>query len=372
MTIASYFSHRIYCEAKYPELIDLLSGYLTSKEYVVDDMGGCQTFKQSKMLRADTSASIIAAPARVFLNEYNGILFKVVHLRRQCRSGEENYSDLPWALRQKFRDCPNYVEINTIFKLYRLQVEIGKDFLSWLNSRGRKAYARSFEGEFLDIIDTAYVDAESKAEEIHRIVSEFLTKQKLDDIALHAYPPEFFTLFPRMHPDTIKVLKTAQIIESALPNLPDCSAVIIEYCKAVEIELADKILKPLRQYWLSSSQCHASVPPVPRNLHRLGKYLFRTPPKPLELGTLAEQIESAIDCLSNPVASSLIEHIKALPFTNSSPMELVRDVLHLTRNFRNPAAHKSLLPRQLIDQCREFVIGTYVKPGLLFRIIEAV
>jgi len=348
----------------------LLGRYLAIKDYVTgDDIDGCQPFVRSDLHISDESAYVIASPARSIQKEYNGILFKVVNLGLLCSNGEQSYRDLPIALHQRFRYCPNYIEIDSYIMLYHLQLEIGHDLESWLKSRGRNAYIREFDGEFIDILETAYDDPYEKSYELEKLINEFLGKNQIRDYKFKTYPKEFSMLLPRMHPHTITVLKTAEIIESTFSSLPDYSPIVIEYCKAIEIELADKVLEPLRSYWLSTRS--SSSQPIPDELKNLKKYLFKASPKPLELGTLAKIIEAALSNNSNPIASSLIDQVNDLSKLNKSPKQLIEDILYLTRNFRNPAAHKSILSRKQLDECKKFVIGLDKKPGMLFRIVKA-
>jgi hypothetical protein len=122
-----YFSHRIYCHARFRELVNLASGYLISNCYYVGDDDGCEYFKASDFTFDDGyKASVIAAPVEIILKEGHGVLFSVVNLRRQCANGIVRYEELPIAIRQRFSTCPNYIEINTWFGYYNAQKDEGK------------------------------------------------------------------------------------------------------------------------------------------------------------------------------------------------------------------------------------------------------
>jgi hypothetical protein len=251
-----------------------------------------------------------------------------------------------------------------------LSTLLGKKLEAWLLDRGCQSYIRYFNGEALDIIETAYSDPVEKAEEIHKLVQEFISQSSISTFKITDLPNELLWLIHNMTPDALAALKTAEIIRLALPDLPDFSAVVIEYCKAVEIELNDKLLKPLRIERIGATSLVSSLPPVPRELKRLKKFTFDPSPKPLELGTLAITIEASLVHKSHPLANSLLKHINELPLP-SSPSRLVDDLSFLTHNFRNPAAHKTILSSQQMENCRDFVIGTSTRPGLLFRILKA-
>ncbi|MBI3159004.1 MAG: hypothetical protein HYZ26_05340 [Chloroflexi bacterium] len=318
----------------------------------------------------ESSAYVNSAFAGVIIEEYRGILFRVENVRRHVARRQMRYEDFPIGVRQRFATCPNFIEIDTNIRLYDLQREIGDNLKNWIASKGRKAYIRAFKDEYLDIIETAYNDPAEKADQIHKLLLEFSPADGLEELNLSQFPQDFMWLLPQMHPDTINALKTAEMINSALPDLPDSSAVVIEYCKAVEIELSEKLLKPARSHWAIVS---AGISPThPKELEKLKKFLSGNSPKPLELGTMGVMLEAASKHVNNPVSNSLLLALKDLPLSDESPLVLVRDIFYLTQNFRNLAAHKSILSKQQAMECRDFVIGTASKHGLLFKILKAV
>lgn len=366
----SYFNHRVYCRADFRGLVDLLSGYLISRHYYVGDDDGCEYFKRSDIYIGDLEASVIAAPVKWLLKEGHGFLFKVVNLRQKSADKIINYKDLPIALRQRFPVCPNYIEIETYKSEYISQKQVGYELEQYLLNKGFQTYIRSFEGEFIDIIETGYTTFAETSEEIHKLVQEFLTKNSAYIFDSTNFPDELLPLIHDMQPDAIAALKTAEMIRNFLPDLPDTSPIVIEYCKAVEIELNNKLLQPLKLHGIGAISSASSLPMIPKELERLKKFTFSKSAKPLELGTLAITINAALKHDSHPLATNLLHNIKALPIPNS-PRKLIDDILFLTQNFRNPAAHKAILSSEQMEKCRDFVIGTSVKPGLLFRILKA-
>ena len=61
--INSYFSHRVYCQADFQGLTNLLSDYLISRHYYVGDDDGCKYFKKSDFYIDGFRASVTALPA---------------------------------------------------------------------------------------------------------------------------------------------------------------------------------------------------------------------------------------------------------------------------------------------------------------------
>jgi hypothetical protein len=380
MSFSPSFSHRIYCDAKFYELVDLLAGFLTSNTWVVDDWdNGYRLFcyddihfrsiERYGQIWPNAVASVVTAPAGIIAEVYGSAVFRVEHMRREWAQGLLKHEELPLGVRQRFEICPNAVWVhNSHIGWYASQKEFGASLRDWLSARGREAYICTFEGEFLDIINTGYKDPAESAEEIHKLVKELFQKRKLPDLDMSSLPADFIWLMPQLHRDSLAALQTAELIRTSLPSLPDCSAVVIEYCKSVEIELEDKVLRPLRDYWLASSRPTGYSSPA--RLKRLGHYIFRGSPKPLELGTVAVTIEAAMACALDPVARSLLNQLRDLPFSNAPSQNLVKDLLHLTRMYRNPAAHKAILSSEHLQECRDFVIGTETAPGLLARIVR--
>jgi hypothetical protein len=378
MTVRAYYHHRVYCDAEFDVLVSLLADYLYAHTYVVDSMSwdhDYETFASPHIrINADrTRATVLASPARSIAEDSGMILFAVENMREACDGGYLSYECLPLAIRQRFEICPNYISIETHRKWYLAQKEIGQKLASWIANQGRETYIRSFEGEFIEIVETAYTEEAEVAEEIHRLVGEFFQRHQLPDlVSLSSFPDYFIWLLPQMHPDTVAALASAELIRSTIPSLPDCSAVVIEYCKAVEIELNEKILRPLRAHWSrrSISDDYRS----PGELRRLHDYLFGASPRPLELGTLAVTLDATGHPRhdGNPVAVSLRTHLQELPFHDEIIPALPRDLLRLSRDFRNPAAHKARLSPEQLEDCRDFVVGTDSQPGLLTRILKAV
>ncbi len=368
--LSSYFSHRVYCQADFPRLTRLLGEYLSSKRYFVGDDDGCDYFKLSDLRAYDYQASVIAAPVKWLLKEGHGLLFKSVNLRRQCIEKGLSYKDFPIALRQRFSTHPNYIEIDSFRSQYDVQKSEGKELENWLSGYGFKAYIRSFNGEFIDVIETGYADADERAEEVHKLVQEFLEQKSIPTFDLSGFSDDMLWLVHNLHPDTLRVLVTAEQIRKALPDLPDCSAIVIEYCKAVEIELNHRLLVPLRSHLNGAGSSNSACLSIPNELGRLKQYVYGASAKQIELGALANTIEAALRYDSHPLAAGLMQNIRALPLMGS-PKKLIDSVLNLTQNYRNPAAHKAILSSMQMERCRELVLGATTDIGLLFRIVQS-
>jgi hypothetical protein len=106
-------------------------------------------------------------------------------------------------------------------------------------------------------------------------------------------------------------------------------------------------------------------------LRKLKSFVLSTQPKSIELGTLAMIINEALE--PNNTADFrgklLIRQIELLPFRRKAE-KLANDILFLTRNYRNKAAHKAILSYQDMVECRNFILGNNNNDGLLTKIVK--
>ena len=376
--VKHYYSHRVYTNASFRNLLSLLSHFLVDNSYVVtsyDDDRDYKTLKYPPQIvpingeRKTNSlphASIIASPARSIAEDSGEILFHVVHLRWAWGYGLMDSSALP-INRLFFSECPNYLEINTHRKWYQLQEAVGKQFAEYCETNGYIAYIRTFEGELLDVIEGAYNDPDEKANAIHALVKNVFNWDKLPELEMSSIPLNFLIIIPHLQPDTLRALRTAEFLRSKASLLPDCSAIIIEYCKAVEIELKQKILSRLQDDWATNT-IPSSKPPG--SLKRLYEFVIGKG-RPLELGTLVDNIQASLDPQNDSVDIAI--SLREVLFKNQTwmSMDFINQIQNLTRTYRNPAAHTAIMSLSDIEQCRALVIGTNEREGLLTTITQA-
>ncbi len=365
MAVLNYFTNRVYCNARYRELMTLLFQFLESNHYVVSDLNDrTRRISWADLSKRTDEASVIASPSRAIMNDYGGFVFRIVNLRRRCMTGNIEYDSLPIGVRQRFTLCPNYVELDGHRVIMATQEEISLQLTNWLEDRGQIGYSRTFAGEFLDLIESAYDDPAQKVAEIHDLVEELINTRDISNLQLSEIPSELIFLIEKLHPDSITCLATAELLRTQVPNLPDCSAAVIEYCKAIEIELYHKVLVPLRSGYRASE---LTIQPSPKSLKRL-RFFIQNNGAQLELGTFAHLLSEALGLTSVDLAKDFVERVNALPFSSSK--RLVKDIRYLTRRYRNPAAHKTVLNAKKMRQCKNFIVGSDKSPGLLLRIVD--
>jgi hypothetical protein len=309
---------------------------------------------------------IMAAAGRSIAEDSGKFLFRVVNMRWAERNNLICYDDYPLRLRHQFLECPNYVEINAHRKWYQAQIEVGEGLALRIENEGVRAFVHTFEGDFIDIINSAYVDPADAAEEIHRLAFRLFQVAEHDRYDL---PPSFVQILPDLDHDTVAILQTAEILRRLEHPVPDFSIAIIEYCKAVEVELKRKLLEPLRARIQAKTGQLAK--PIGQ-LHRLSRYLSGKTDRPLELGTLAKTISAALS--SSTSADDLLvleirDYLGRFPNPAWMTSQFAGDIEALARDFRNPAAHGRIQDPTRVEECRRIVLGHGEDSGLLHRLL---
>ena len=173
--------------------------------------------------------------------------------------------------------------------------------------------------------------------------------------------------------DAIRFIATAEFLSHALESASDLdwSPATIGLCKAVEIEVVERIMRPL------AAQLRGANLDVDRNdkdLARVARFLARPESQPPELGAFSHFLQTSLNSetrrTTSPSIQALYRLFSLLP--NSSWLTNIRGfhdaLVKLARDFRNRAAHLESLSDSDYRACREFVLG---REGLLWRIIFA-
>jgi hypothetical protein len=172
--------------------------------------------------------------------------------------------------------------------------------------------------------------------------------------------------------DAQRMLATAHAVTAALRSATglDWSVAIIGLCKAVEVEAVHRIAEPLR---LAASGQDLSVEVKDPDFARVARYCEGRAPSP-ELGSLAYFLRAAVNSKRRAETSVLVAALRAAAKAWPSADWLFAKggftdaVEHLTREYRNPAAHTALLDEDDFTSCTRLVHG---QDGLLWRLIVA-
>jgi hypothetical protein len=361
--MVGYHTHRIYCDLNYASLISIAADYFESNGYL-DYFGENKFRNNNEFVNYESdSATFLCVAARSLVDVSGSISVKSQNLKGKLSRQEISSADLPRRVIQKFKNLPNVLEVNIHRNWYPSQYVIVTRISEKLKSAGYDTYDGSFNGELLGAFD-AIMSEEERVKLIDDLILEHFSRYELPSLDLSAYHEDFKFLISNLTPDGIKALKTAEMLKDLCDTLPDYSPIVIEYCKIVEIELYDKVLKILKK------EPFPSEFNVPKALKKLKSFISSPDKKSIELGTFANILISATspDNMNNILATRLVNHVESLPFKRSAK-DLVKDLFDLTRNYRNKAAHKAILSHQDMIDCRKFVLGKGDQLGLLSRIV---
>lgn len=176
-----------------------------------------------------------------------------------------------------------------------------------------------------------------------------------------------------LSPNTVRFLATADHVSRSLGsevNL-DWSPAMIGLCKAVELEVVERLVLPLTSL-RGSSLLEDDV--KDKDVGRIAKYCKDGIGKPPEMGTFAHFLQTVINSEKRRPLSTLMQAFIGL-MKDWPDANWILDLngLHaslstLTKDFRNRAAHIDDLTRQDFENCRSFILG---ENGLLWRLVHA-
>ncbi|NEM08835.1 hypothetical protein [Geodermatophilus normandii] len=179
-------------------------------------------------------------------------------------------------------------------------------------------------------------------------------------------------LFNELSPQAQQMLATAEAVTGVLKTATglDWSAAVIGLCKAVESEIAIRLIEPLRR---ATTGIDLAADLADKDLSRVARYCAGLAPAP-ELGSLAHTLGAAARSrrrvTTSPLLKVLHDMVAAWP---DGRWILATDGLmyaasRLGKEFRNPAAHTGVLSEDDYEQCRLAVQG---EGGLLSRLVTA-
>ena len=190
----------------------------------------------------------------------------------------------------------------------------------------------------------------------------------MDELDIKLLPSNFVLIVPELHQNSIESIRTAEFIYSNRSKLPDCSSGIIGYGKALEIELKNKLLIPLKNYWMKRYKLNPKS--SPKALFKLYGYLFNSCKSSLELGTVSYIIKAALNPknANDDVAISLCQHLDFFPNPLWMKTTFVVELSKFAKLYRNPAAHDSIMTKKELEESRELVIGSDNKNGIIINL----
>jgi len=172
---------------------------------------------------------------------------------------------------------------------------------------------------------------------------------------------------------SLRFVATSEHIAKTLEMVDDLdwSPATIGLCKAVELEVTERILQPLAST-LNAESLEACV--RDKDFGGVARFCASPDRKPPELGAFAHFLQTAIHSESrretSPLLAAFFKLISAWPDSGwlVTASGLHGHLVTLTREFRNRAAHVDTLTRIDYSNCRDFVLGG---DGILWRLLAA-
>jgi hypothetical protein len=176
-----------------------------------------------------------------------------------------------------------------------------------------------------------------------------------------------------LSPDAMRFIATAEFVSQALQSASDLdwSSAIIGLCKAVEIEVVERIIRPLAAHLKDVS---LEADKTDKDIGRVARFLSQPNLLPPELGTFSYFLQTSLNSETRRRTSPSINGLYRLfsSWPNSSWLADIRGFYHsltsLTGKFRNRAAHMEALSARDYQECRELVLG---HEGLLWKLMFA-
>lgn len=212
---------------------------------------------------------------------------------------------------------------------------------------------------------------DEKAEELARILLSLLNQQQVQEAQrLLEIAEKRSTL---LSANGIRFLATADFVAHSLKNEKnlDWSPAIIGICKAVELEIIERLFMPLTSLRGNNSLAQDTKD---KDFGRIAKFIKDGTGKPPELGSFAHFLQTVINSQKRRASSVLIgtfiDELTNMVGSNwiLDSNGLYRELITLTTKYRNRAAHLDDLGRQEYENCRSLVIGD---DGLLWRLIKS-
>lgn len=212
---------------------------------------------------------------------------------------------------------------------------------------------------------------DEKAFQLSELLLSLFSKDQLREserlLRIAEKKTEFLCDNARRFVATAEHLSNTLLLDSDL----DWSPATIGLCKAVEAELIERIVFPLRSILQGMD---LTVDTKDKDIGRVAKFFTDPTAKPPEMGSFAHFLQTSLNSelrrATSPVVGGLYRLFSSLPNSEwlSNVKGLYESLIRLTRDYRNRAAHIDTLTRQDYVDCRTLVLGA---DGMLWKLIAA-
>lgn len=177
----------------------------------------------------------------------------------------------------------------------------------------------------------------------------------------------------KLCPEAVRFIATAEHVAAQLEEAPqlEWSPAVIGLCKAVEVEVVSRIIRPLVSRTMNED---ISADKNDKDIGRVAAFCADPSRKPPELGVIAHFIQTAIHSQTRREVSPVLKTFFKLvaEWTGSQwlldPNGFHQTLTSVATGFRNRAAHIEELGKADYDNCRDLVIGPN---GSLWRLVLA-
>lgn len=172
-------------------------------------------------------------------------------------------------------------------------------------------------------------------------------------------------------PEALRFIATAEFVATHLEASAqlEWSPAVIGLCKALEVEVVGRILRPLAS---ASAEQDLNSDKSDKDLGRVAAFCADPQRKPPELGVFSHFLQTVIHSQERRQTSRLIGCFLRLAGHWTGSMWLLdaaglhRSLTQVTANYRNRAAHIDELSASDYQKCRELTIGA---EGVVWRLI---
>ena len=214
---------------------------------------------------------------------------------------------------------------------------------------------------------------DKRAEALSRILLTLVTEDERRQSEQILLASE--TCSNKLSSNALQFVTSSEFLAGKLPSEPhlEWSGAVIGLCKAVEMEIVQRIVFPLSELCDPSTLTNDLRD---KDLSRVAAYCADSNRPTPELGAFSHFLKTAIHSKNRRESSRIIRTFFSL-ISNWHGSQWILDpsqglhssIVQLTRDFRNRAAHIDELDSNDYQMCRSLVIGTN---GLLWHLHTAV
>ena len=173
--------------------------------------------------------------------------------------------------------------------------------------------------------------------------------------------------------ETLRFVSTSEHVARQLQSGPELewSPAVIGLCKAVELEVVNRILRPLAN---EVSSTNLSADKIDKDVGRVAAFCANPTQNPPELGAFAYFLQTVVHSHRRRSTSVLMCNFLQLAkeWTGSNWLldatAFHQSLTHLITRFRNRAAHIDELGKEDYVACRDLTIGTR---GIIWQLLVA-